>query len=365
MSVHVTTCTVAVMQTWTAPERGRVTVAAWAEQWLAAQTSIKPSPRYRYGSLLRAHVLPRWGRHRLRDVTHADVAAWVAQLRAQGSAPATVRQTHRVFSLLLGLAVRDGCIPRDPADRVPLPRVTLSEPRFLTHDEVEQVAGAAGDHADAIRLLAYTGLRFGEMAPLRVRRVDFLRRRLTVAESATEVGGRIQFGTPKTHQQRTVPLPSALAEPLARRCEGKLPDDLLITAPTGTVLRLRNWRRLVFDPAVKTAGFIDVTPHDLRRTAASLAVASGANVKSVQHMLGHVSAAMTPDVYSGLFDDDLTALADRMDAAAQAATEARVGAMWRRARTKSRREANAQVSAVGPVGIEPTTRGLKVRCSAN
>jgi len=128
---------------------------------------------------------------------------------------------------------------------------------------------------------------------------------------------------------------------------------------------LRNWRRLVFDPAVKTAGFIDVTPHDLRRTAASLAVASGANVKSVQHMLGHVSAAMTPDVYSGLFDDDLTALADRMDAAAQAATEARVGAMWRRARTKSRREANAQVSAVGPVGIEPTTRGLKVRCSAN
>jgi integrase len=206
--------------------------------------------------------------------------------------------------------------------------VTRSEPGFLTHDEVEQLAGAAGDHADAIRLLACTGLRFGEMAALRVRRVDFLRRRLTVAESATEVGGRIQFGTPKTHQQRTVPLPSALAEPLARRCEGKLPDDLLITAPTGTVLRLRNWRRLVFDPAVKTAGLIGVTPHDLRHTAASLAVASGATVKSVQRMLGHASAAMTLDVYSGLFDDDLTALADRMDAAARAAAEARVGSVW-------------------------------------
>jgi len=45
-------------------------------------------------------------------------------------------------------------------------------------------------------------------------------------------------------------------------------------------------------------------------------------------MLGHASAAMTLDVYSGLFDDDLTALADRMDAAARAAAEARVGAMW-------------------------------------
>jgi integrase len=107
-----------------------------------------------------------------------------------------------------------------------------------------------------------------------------------------------------------------------------LPDDLLITAPTGTVLRLRNWSRLVFDPAVKTAGLIDVTPHDLRHTAASLAVASGATVKSVQRMLGHASAAMTLDVYSGLFDDDLNSLADRMDAAARAAAEARVGAAW-------------------------------------
>src|SRR3712207_3302177 len=72
------------------------------------------------------------------------------------------------------------------------------------------------------------------------------------------------------------------------------------------------------------------TPHDLRHTAASLAVASGATVKSVQRMLGHASAAMTLDVYSGLFDDDLAALADRMDAAARAAAEARVGAVWAR-----------------------------------
>ena len=69
-----------------------------------------------------------------------------------------------------------------------------------------------------------------------------------------------------------------------------------------------------------------VTPHDLRHTAASPAVASGATVESVQRMLGHALAAMTLDVYSGLCDDDLTALADRMDAAARAAAEARVGA---------------------------------------
>ena len=67
---------------------------------------------------------------------------------------------------------------------------------------------------------------------------------------------------------------------------------------------------MVFDPAVRAAGLTDVTPHDLRHTAASLAVASGATVKSVQRMLGHASAAMTLDVYAGLFGDDLDALAD-------------------------------------------------------
>jgi hypothetical protein len=59
-------------------------------------------------------------------------------------------------------------------------------------------------------------------------------------------------------------------------------------------------------------------------------VASGAHVKGVQRMLGHAPAAVTLDVYSGLFDDDLTALAERMDAAARAAADERVGAVWAR-----------------------------------
>ncbi len=75
----------------------------------------------------------------------------------------------------------------------------------------------------------------------------------------------------------------------------------------------------VFDPALSAAELGVLTPHELRHTAASLAVAAGANVKAVQRMLGHASAAMTLDVYSGLFDDDLDAVADRLDAAARAA----------------------------------------------
>jgi hypothetical protein len=81
------------------------------------------------------------------------------------------------------------------------------------------------------------------LAALRVHRVDFRRRRLTIAESVTEVAGKLEFGTPKTHQHRSVPLPAALVDPLAARCEGKQGDDLVLTASAGTALRLRNWRR--------------------------------------------------------------------------------------------------------------------------
>jgi integrase len=95
-----------------------------------------------------------------------------------------------------------------------------------------------------------------------------------------------------------------------------LPDELLFTGPGGGMLRVGNFRRRVFDEAARQVGLEGLTPHDLRHTAASLAVSAGANVKAVQRLLGHASAAMTLDVYSGLFDDDLDAVADRLDEAA-------------------------------------------------
>ena len=62
-----------------------------------------------------------------------------------------------------------------------------------------------------------------------------------------------------------------------------------------------------------------LVPHELRHTATSLAIASGANLKVVQTMLGHKSATLTLDRYGHLFGDDLDALADRLDSAARAA----------------------------------------------
>ncbi|WP_197701252.1 tyrosine-type recombinase/integrase [Micromonospora coriariae] len=103
---------------------------------------------------------------------------------------------------------------------------------------------------------------------------------------------------------------------LERRRGGR--DELVFTAPNGGPLRNTNLRSRVFLPAAASIGLAGVTPHDLRHTAASLAVAAGANVKAVQRMLGHASASMTLDAYAGLFGDDLDAVANRLDEAVAA-----------------------------------------------
>jgi len=89
-------------------------------------------------------------------------------------------------------------------------------------------------------------------------------------------------------------------------------DRLVFTSSTGRALRSPNFLRRVWKPAVVEVGLGDLVSHDLRHTAASLAISAGASVKAVQRMLGHASAQITLDRY--LFEDDLESLAELMDA---------------------------------------------------
>ncbi|MBB2900497.1 integrase [Kineococcus radiotolerans] len=317
-----------VTGSWTDPERSRITLATWSDQWLAGQLQLKESTRVRYGTLLRVHVLPTWGTVKLTDVSHTEVSAWVQRIAAGGSSASTVRQAHRVLSLILDVAVRDGRLPKNPASGVRLPRAHVPERVFLTHDQVDALAQAAcqvGGTGDGlvVRTLAYTGLRWGELAALRVGRLDLMRRRLEVAEAVTEVGGRAVWGTPKTHATRVIAVPRSLVDDLAAQVAGRAPTDLAFTAPRGGVLLLRNWRRNVFVPAIRDAGLEGLTVHGLRHTAASLAASAGASVRHVQAMLGHASPVLTLSTYQHLFDDDLDAVADRLDAAADRARQDR------------------------------------------
>jgi integrase len=177
------------------------------------------------------------------------------------------------------------------------------------------LADECGHYGTLIQVLAYCGLRWGEAAALRVENVDLMRRRIQVVESVTEIGGRLELGTRKSHQARSVPIPSFLADELMLQTAGRRPETLVFSSPQDTVIRLSNWRKRCFDKAAAKAGLARLTPHELRHTAASLAISSGANVKTVQRMLGHASAAMTLNRYGHLMDDDLDVVAEKLSAA--------------------------------------------------
>jgi integrase len=85
------------------------------------------------------------------------------------------------------------------------------EAMYLSADQVSALAQAARPHELTILTLAFTGLRFGELAALKVRRFDATRKRLNIVESVTEVGSELVWTTPKTHQTRSVPVPAQLA----------------------------------------------------------------------------------------------------------------------------------------------------------
>jgi integrase len=216
---------------WLDPKLGRVTVGEWSQTFAEGLAHLKASTRERYLLGIRAHIVPTFGSVPLSRVAYTDIARWVQALTDQGLAPATVRYAHRVLALLLDSAVRDGRLPGNPALGVRLPRVLQADKRFLTVEQVNGLALHAEPYGTLIRLLAYTGLRWGEAAALRVRRVDLTRRRIEVAEATAEVSGRVVVGTPKNHQRRTVPVPRFLVDELRRAVEGKGPDDLVFAAP--------------------------------------------------------------------------------------------------------------------------------------
>lgn len=180
---------------------------------------------------------------------------------------------------------------------------------FLTHRQVEALASEAR-YGELVRVLAYTGLRWSEATALRVRSVDPGRRRLNIREGVTEVNGQHVLGSVKSHERRSVAFPDFLDSAVAAACRDKHPDDRLWSSPAGGFLRPGHSSEGWFATAVQRtmagdASFRRVTPHDLRHTAASLAISAGANAKVVQRMLGHKSAKVTLDTYAALFPDDL------------------------------------------------------------
>ncbi len=293
------------------PQLGKVSVNHLAATWLEGKKgAVKPKYWGDLESSWRVHVQPKWGRRQVGKLRYSEVQAWVSAMGAERSAT-IVRRAYDVLNGVCKLAVKDGVLRKNPCEGVQLPRKTHKARTYLTVEQLLALADAAGEHRAVILTLGFCGLRFGELRALRVEDVDVERSRLLVRHSVVRVNGAYVEGLPKTHERREVPVAPSVMNVILGECIGKQHDDLLFPGNAhGKWLgeqsaRGKGW----YARAIAVAGVPQLTVHDLRHTAASIAISSGANVKAVQRMLGHKTAAMTLDTYADLFDTDLDAVA--------------------------------------------------------
>jgi len=289
---------------------------------MSSRRSLAASTRARDESYMKNLVLPYLGDHELRHIGPETLDAWVQHLdEVEGKAPATVRKAFQLAAAVLGRAVTLRKLPANPArvgEGIDLPRLDRSEMRFLSVDEVHNLADTIDPRYRALALTAaYSGLRWGELAALRRKRLDLDERRLTVAESLSEVRGEVSFKAPKSAaSRRSVALSGSLIEILtehARRSPAT-GDGLVFTGPEGGPLRRTNFRRRTWLPAVVVTVGEPCRFHDLRHTHAAWLIAQGEHAKTIQARLGHASISTTLDRYGHLMPGMDEAAAERLDA---------------------------------------------------
>ncbi|MBF6671533.1 site-specific integrase [Glutamicibacter sp. FBE19] len=299
------------------------------DQWFSASVHWKASTRNAAESDIRAHLKPQWKDWTVGAVRKRDVQDWVGRIDL---APRTVGTIHGRFLTFMSWCVEERLIGKNPAAKVRLPKGRAREHLFLSVQQVTALADAIDEHfRPLIWLLATCGLRIGEAVELRVKDLQLDRGRIRIERSVVFVkGGPPIVGPPKSGKARTVSVAPFVAKMLQELVQHRRGNDLVFTTVRGFQIRPNNFKRRQFDNAVTkvnaAAGAArglgvkkpvtvpeGLWVHDLRHTAASWLVRSGASVKAVQRQLGHATASITLDTYAGLFDQDLDDLSSRLE----------------------------------------------------
>jgi integrase len=299
-------------------------------------------------SIIRTHVLPRWGAVPLGKIDHSAVQQWITELSGKRS-PATVRKCYHTMSAVMRLAVRDRLIAYNPCEGVQLPAIrrTDKDDRTISREAfTQQLLSAIPPRYYALVALAGgTGLRWGECIGLRWDSVDLENAEVHVIRVAIEVAGTVTTKPfPKSRaSRRTVPLPpfvvQALNEHRARYGQG--PAGEVFMNEAGGPVRRTLFRARVWRPALVRAGLLGKVVqegrerykatwrdsaghehsntfagereaiaetarhaaaglrfHDLRHSYATWLVSDGVPVNDVQRIMGHEQATTTLNLYT-------------------------------------------------------------------
>ena len=285
---------------------------------------LRPKTVQLYRYLLRSHIGPAFGVRSLADIKEPDVRRWRKNLLDAQVSAVTVAKAYRLLKAIFNTAVDDGLIRRNPCRIKGAGQEKSPERPVLTVPEVYALADAVSARYHALVLLAVFGsLRWGELAALRRSDIDIQARTVRVARQLSEQhGGGFAFGPPKSDAgQRIVAIPEMITPDLASHIvtyAASGDDGLVFTSPEGAPLRLSNFCRRVWRPALRAAGLPMIHFHDLRHTGNQLAAHAGANLRELMDRIGH-STTRAAMAYLHRSDERQQAIADELSRQAAAA----------------------------------------------
>jgi integrase len=299
---------------WTDPERAKITLGDYAENWITERPGLRPRTVELYRWLLRKHVAPHLGGVQLGRLSAAGIRQWRADRLAAGVSVSVLAKSYRLLRAVLNTAVDpDRIITRNPC-RVPgADKESPEERPVLSVEQVFKIADAMPTRFRGLVLLAaFASLRWGEVTALR--RVDVAEDAgwVRVSRAFVEVVGKgLVVGPPKSRAgSRTVIVPEAVrAEIVAHLDEFVKPgaDALLFTGEKGRAIRRSTFsQRSKWTAVVGDLGLAGVHFHDLRHAGNIWASKAGMSTKDLMARMGH------DDMRAALIYQRATSDADRL-----------------------------------------------------
>lgn len=293
---------------WKDEER---THPGWFEK--QAQLALKRSTWKNYHTLLKVHILPELGEHRLNQISSRSTADFLVSKLRQGLRSKTVKNIKNCLSSILSHACQPDCyIEQNPVIGIKVPKpeaeAAFREPDPFSWEDRGILEGTYRENAAKYYPMILTGfrtgLRLGELIALQWGDIDFKHRLIRVSRNIA--AGRIT--TPKSKSStRDVRMTSQLLEELNRQ-KAKCKEEALgrgwpaipewvFYNETGGFLNGDNFRKRVWDRMMERSGLRRRTPHDMRHTYATLRLSKGDSLAEVSKEMGHSSAEITYKTY--------------------------------------------------------------------
>lgn len=306
----------------------RQTLGHYLENWLVGVASeIRPSSHRRY-LIEVGHIVSALSTTPLARLTPSQVKNFYSQKVQDGLSPTTVRHLHTVLHRALKDAMQMGLVASNVSEHVKAPRPVHHEIQTFSEEQAKMFLEVAkNERFEALYWLALTaGMREGELLALRWQDLDLEHCQLTVRMNLQAVNNRFVLAEPKTtHSRRTIALSQHVVAQLKahrkRQAEESLKrgpswneQDLVFSNQDGGILQPKIISQRRLKRLLKRAGLPDVRFHDLRHTAATIAIARGVPIKVVSEMLGHADISITLRVYAHVIPHMQQAAAAVMDA---------------------------------------------------